>query len=105
MREVGSLTAAIPYIDLKSALNATFSHIDGRPHFAKLSLDDVKQVEIAAIDPDFRSRLSPPSLMEYGTGRHGYHCYAAISAMSAMGHNAPADSRALLGHFMANFCP
>jgi hypothetical protein len=35
----------------------TFSHIDGRPQFAKRSIDDVKQVEIAAIDPDFRSRL------------------------------------------------
>lgn len=29
-----------------------FSHIDGRPRFAKRSIDDVKQVEIAAIDPD-----------------------------------------------------
>jgi hypothetical protein len=29
-----------------------FSHIDGRPQFAKRSFDDVKQVEIAAIDPD-----------------------------------------------------
>ena len=27
--------------------------IDGRPHFAKLSIDDGKQVKIAAIDPDF----------------------------------------------------
>ena len=30
-----------------------FSHIDGRPRFAKLSIDDSKQVKIAAIDPDF----------------------------------------------------
>ena len=30
-----------------------FSHIDGRPHFAKHSINDGKQVEIAAIDPDF----------------------------------------------------
>jgi len=29
------------------------THIDGRPRFAKLSIDDVKKVEIAAIDPDF----------------------------------------------------
>jgi hypothetical protein len=27
--------------------------IDGRPHFAKHSIDDGKQVKIAAIDPDF----------------------------------------------------
>jgi len=27
--------------------------IDGRPRFAKRSIDDGKQVEIAAIDPDF----------------------------------------------------
>jgi hypothetical protein len=27
--------------------------IDGRPWFAKLSIDDGKKVEIAAIDPDF----------------------------------------------------
>jgi hypothetical protein len=27
--------------------------IDGRPRFAKLSIDNVKKVEIAAIDPDF----------------------------------------------------
>jgi hypothetical protein len=30
-----------------------FLHIDGRPHFAKLLFNDVKKVEIAAIDPDF----------------------------------------------------
>jgi hypothetical protein len=30
-----------------------FSHIDGRPRFAKFSIDDGKQVKIAAIDPDF----------------------------------------------------
>ena len=28
-------------------------HIDGRPHFAKLSIGDIDQVKIAAIDPDF----------------------------------------------------
>jgi len=33
--------------------NPEFSHIDGRPRFAKLSIDDSKQVKIAAIDPDF----------------------------------------------------
>ena len=42
-----------------------FSHIDGRPRFAKLSIDDGKKVEIAAIDPDFRARLPPQSLMEF----------------------------------------
>ena len=30
-----------------------FSHIDGRPRFDKHSIDDGKQVKIAAIDPDF----------------------------------------------------
>jgi len=30
-----------------------FSHIDGRPRFAKHSFDDSKKVKIAAIDPDF----------------------------------------------------
>ena len=30
-----------------------FSHIDGRLHFAKRSIDDGKKVKIAAIDPDF----------------------------------------------------
>jgi len=30
-----------------------FLHIDGRPRFAKFSIDDGKQVKIAAIDPDF----------------------------------------------------
>ena len=29
------------------------SHIDGRPRFAKHSINDGKQVWIAAIDPDF----------------------------------------------------
>jgi len=29
------------------------THIDGRPRFAKLSIDNVEKVEIAAIDPDF----------------------------------------------------
>jgi len=42
-----------------------FLHIDGRPRFAKLSIDDGKKVKIAAIDPDFRSRLPPQSLMEF----------------------------------------
>ena len=28
-------------------------HLDGRPQFAKLSIDNVEKVEIAAIDPDF----------------------------------------------------
>jgi len=27
--------------------------IDGRPRFAKLSIDNVEKVEIAAINPDF----------------------------------------------------
>ena len=30
-----------------------FLHIDGRPRFAKHSIDDSTQIEIAAIDPDF----------------------------------------------------
>jgi hypothetical protein len=30
-----------------------FLHIDGRPRFAKRSINDGKQVKIAAIDPDF----------------------------------------------------
>jgi hypothetical protein len=34
-----------------------FSHIDGRPRFAKPSINDVKQNKIAAIDPDYLSRL------------------------------------------------
>ena len=34
-------------------LRMAFSHIDGRPRFAKHSINDGKQVEIAAIDPDF----------------------------------------------------
>jgi hypothetical protein len=34
-------------------LEFEFSHIDGRPRFAKHSINDGKQVEIAAIDPDF----------------------------------------------------
>ncbi|MFC1665818.1 hypothetical protein ACFL17_09380 [Pseudomonadota bacterium] len=33
-----------------------FSHIDGRPRFAKPSVDDEKQIKIAAIDPGFGSR-------------------------------------------------
>jgi len=39
--------------------------IDGRTRFAKLSIDDGKKVEIAAIDPDFNRGLQPLSLMEY----------------------------------------
>ena len=46
-----------------------FLDIDGRPSFAKRSIDDDKQVKIAAIDPDFKSRPQPWSLMEYA-GRH-----------------------------------
>jgi hypothetical protein len=34
-------------------LNRTQLNIDGRPRFAKLSIDNVEKVEIAAIDPDF----------------------------------------------------
>jgi len=34
-------------------LKFEFSHIDGRPRFAKHSINDGKQVWIAAIDPDF----------------------------------------------------
>ena len=37
-----------------------FFNIDGRPRFAKPSIDDGKKVEIAAIDPDFRSGPQAP---------------------------------------------
>ena len=37
-----------PVYDMQLIVN-----IDGRPWFAKLSISDVQQVEIAAIDPDF----------------------------------------------------
>ena len=40
------------------------SPIDGRPRFAKLSIDDGGKVQIAAIDPDFAGGFLPPSLME-----------------------------------------
>jgi hypothetical protein len=30
-----------------------FSHIDGRPRFAKHAIGDRQKVKIAAIDPDF----------------------------------------------------
>jgi len=39
--------------DFWSEIAVEFSHIDGRPRFAKHSINDGKQVEIAAIDPDF----------------------------------------------------
>jgi hypothetical protein len=42
-----------------------FSHVDGRPCLAKVSVNDVKQMKIAGIGPDFRSRLPPLSLMEF----------------------------------------
>ena len=45
--------------------NAKKVNIDGRPSFAKRSIYDGKQVKIAAIDPDFKSRPQPWSLMEY----------------------------------------
>jgi len=41
-----------------------FSHIDGRPRFAKPSIAEGKKVKIAVIDPDFRLRRQPLSLME-----------------------------------------
>lgn len=45
---------------------AEFSHIDGRPPIVKPSIDDGRQVEIAAIDPDFRIEATMPlSLMEF----------------------------------------
>lgn len=37
-----------PVYDMRLIVN-----IDGRPGFATLSISDVQQVEIAAIDPDF----------------------------------------------------
>ena len=39
--------------------------IDGRPRFAKPSIDDGKEVEIAAIDPDFDRSHEPLSLMDF----------------------------------------
>ncbi len=39
--------------------------IDGRPRFAKPSIDDGKKVKNAAIDPDFDRGHKPLSLMEY----------------------------------------
>lgn len=42
-----------------------FFNIDGRPLFAKHSIDDGKKVGIAAIDPDFHTGPQPLSLMEY----------------------------------------
>jgi len=38
------------------------SLIDGRPRFAKLSIDGGGKVQIAAIDPDFAGGFLPPSL-------------------------------------------
>jgi len=35
------------------------------PRYVKHSIDDGKKVKIAAIDPDFRSRPQPLSLMEF----------------------------------------
>ncbi len=45
-----------------------FLHIDGRPRFAKLSIDDGKKVEIAAIYPDFHRgyRLVPDGICWQG---------------------------------------
>ena len=59
-----------PYPEILRAHDQTqaavfeFSHIDGRPRFAKPSIADGKKVRIAAIDPDFRLRRQPLSLME-----------------------------------------
>jgi hypothetical protein len=49
--------------------NGAFLHINGRPCFAKPSIDDSKQVKIAAIDPDFHRGHKPLSLMEFA-GRY-----------------------------------
>ena len=65
---MGSLGGMYVVLASKVAVRLTayeFSHIDGRPWFAKPSISDNKKVEIAAIDPDFRSRLQPLSLMEF----------------------------------------
>ncbi len=35
------------------------------PGLASVAINDGKQVKIAAIDPDFKSRLQPLSLMEF----------------------------------------
>ena len=45
----GSLRAT----DIERCREACAEVIDGRPRFAKPSIDDGRKVEIAAIDPDF----------------------------------------------------
>ena len=57
--------------------NIEFSHIDGRPRFAKPSIEDGKQVKIAAIDPDFCRGHKPLSLMEFA-GR----CLISLTSFS-----------------------
>jgi hypothetical protein len=61
----------------KRAVSGELSHIDGRLRFAKHSFSDGEQVKIAAIDPDFQSRLQPLSLMEFA-GR----CFNSLSSFS-----------------------
>ena len=43
----------IDFSGLQGHQNTRTLDIDGRPRFAKLSIDNVEKVEIAAIDPDF----------------------------------------------------
>ena len=58
--------------------------IDGRPRFAKPSIDDDKKVKIAAIDPDFNRGTRPLSLMEYA-GRHLNQQNALEGALTSAG--------------------
>jgi hypothetical protein len=51
----GAVVCGHSYITRLASLQA----IDGRPHFAKRSIDDGKQEEIAAIDPEFEWGEAP----------------------------------------------
>ena len=58
------MTEATTTLTRAASLAVSLGPIDGRPRFVKRSVDDVEQVKIAAIDPDFQSRPQPLSLME-----------------------------------------
>jgi hypothetical protein len=45
--------ASLPALLNRQTVDRQTVDIDGRPRFAKLSIDNVEKVEIAAIDPDF----------------------------------------------------
>ena len=72
------------------SLNLGLTHIDGRPCFAKHSIDDVKEVEIAAIDPDSDRGYSPWSLMEYA-GRCLYTISHSKCCVSCRLHRPRSD--------------